>query len=721
MDSAEVDVTFITQWLKDCDPSVSPEMLQKAQNAYRTWHASREPRHAIDTNDDLTRANNVLILGPRRDFQNRKVHLIYAENKTRGRVFSYSLDLSIPKFSALSPIELGSFIARPGLSEFEEFGHREAFLDRSWASHLYYDDSALNYLLDALRSLGIPLSRSHSSFNDLKEHTYTQEKYRTAQAMKQFIRGLDRTAYVIMRSAGLSGGTGPGGHLPIRAYEWLCGSNESQDPNERDKIVPLRASTGDALRNRRDAGRQFGGLLEYITTSPQTTQSIESGMPRVEALTRRFGRWSDLKTDNADRESREYAYIPSSPEFIRWLRGRKWQELHGQNMFQYDRIYSAFAVAAALPREWRPCDARDWKAYHGSKDTIDKIAALTGHSFPEVTLAIARIFNRKSGYPSRVLRKAKTVQAGFRLNFEKEGELGNLSDFLSAVSAQLILPALAQTAQAQGYPMPHPNHMHQWTSSNPIDAKHRYDYTAAHLACRMFTGMSVSHLIKYANRWHQRLNHIQTHSMKLDGAYEWPALFEGAVTTQDGTVSMSCLTSTADLIYAGKRFDNCVGGYTFKCVYGESHIIQLENQNTLEQALMEVRDVQEENGRTFKIELLQLESPSNKAAEPWAAAAARELIQRMNKQRSDLVIDYTSLNRRRQQLRDDIGIGILTLKTGFDPLNTEYADNAYQVLRHELRGMFLAETRTEYLIAKGIIQELPARLKAQQEWNKPRV
>ena len=737
MDKLEVDTSFITQWVRDWNSSISPELLDKAQEAYSAWYREREPQHGVDNNDELMSANNVVVLGPTEDFKGRKVHKIFAENKTRGRLFSYSIDLSRPQFSKLSPLELGSFIGKPDLSEFEDFGHRELFPHRDYLVGLYYDDYPFTSLAEILRNSGLDVPwqgrdsdyssddyrRRSDLLRELKSHVVKTEEKRTAQALIKFVRSLDHTAYSIMRRAQLDNGTGAGSHLSVNAYEWLCGCNETHDPNERDKIVPLRAATGNALRNRRDVGRMWGGLLEYII-GRKVTKAIDNNEPRIPILTNCFGHWTHPAYDfSAGNEARKH--VPTTPEFVSWLKGRKWEEFHGTSKFSYDRLYGGFTIAAALPKQWRPRSGNEWKVFDRSKRTIEGIADLLERDVSDVALAIAHIFNRKSDYPDRALKRADTVQDAFTANFEDHHNFGNLSDFLSTIPAQVILPAIVQEAEARGYPIPVPDNIQQWTTANPISAQSNYSYITGHLARNMFRGMSLNDLVKFSNRWHQRLNRIQTRSMKLEGTFEWPALFKDTLVTKDGTVDMQCLTSTGELVYAGNELDNCVGGYTFKCIYGSSHIIQLENRDTLEQALLEIHDVEtgKDSGR-FVVKKLQIEAPSNKAASPWAVAAATELIERVNspsKEKSSQISDLSTLNRERAELRDEIGMDVLVLKAGFDPSDAEYADNAYHVLHHEMRDMFPEETREEYLAARGIASQIPVWLQKQQEWNSPKI
>ncbi|NBX67224.1 MAG: hypothetical protein EBQ96_09540 [Proteobacteria bacterium] len=733
MHGADTDITFITEWLKKWDPAITPDVLAKAENAYRIWRQEREPRNAFDDNDDLARANNVVILGPTRDFKGRKAYPVYAENKTRGRLFGYSLELSRPQFRNLATLDIGSFIGRSGLSEYEDFGHRESIPNHDYLKKIYYDDYPFACLAKALRDAGVNIpqdGKEHDyskanyrqradQLSDLRDHVVKAETLRTARALKTFMRGLDREAYMIMRRAQLHGTNGATSDLSVRAYEWLCGNNERHDYTNRSKIRPARAVRGEALRNRRDVGRLWGGLLEYIM-SEETTAAIDAGNPRVPALTRCFGRWAypayDLSADNSKR-----TFTPCPPEFVQWLRGRPWEEFHGQSKFQYDRLHGAFAVASALPPQLRPRTAEEWKTFDRSERTIAGIAGLLERDFASVALDVAHIFNRKTEYPDRALKRADTVQDAFTANFADHHNLGNLTDFLGGIPAPIILPALFQQAMAGRYRIPPQDNITEWTEANPISAQSNYSFVTAHLARGMFRGLTVSELIRFANIWHRRLNRIQTRTMKLDGDYRWIPLFKGPFRTRDGAVEMQCLTNSAELVYAGKRLDNCVGGYTFKCIYGTSHIIQMENQHTLEQALLEVRDVKVgEDSDCYKLEILQIEAPSNQPAAAWAVAAANELIKRANapaRSPKQALADLRQINIDRDSLRQEIGMNILILRAGFDPSNVQYADEAYHALHHEMREMFPQATRGEYLAARGISQEIPVWLKKQAQWR----
>lgn len=730
MDKNTVDTSFITRWVRDWDSSISPELLSKVQDAYTAWYQEREPRHAVDDNNDLMSANNVVILGPTRDFQHRKVHKIFAENKTRGKLFGYGIDLDLPRFLGLSTLELGSFIGKPDLREFQDFGHREDLPNKDYLNRLFYDDYPLAFLAEELKNAGLNIPRNgkvewpsddyrrrDDLLRGLKDHVFETEKKRTGHALIKFVRGLNHKAYAIMRSARLDDGSGAGSHLSVEAYEWLSGCNESHDPNERKKIIPLRASVGDALRNRQDVGRMWGGLLEYIIDK-KITKAIENNEPRIPLLTQAFGHWTRSAYYDED-EEKNVENIPTTPEFVRWLKGRNWEYFHGESKFQYERIvYGGFPVAAALPKEWRPRNAREWKAYNESYRVIGSIASLLERDISEVTLSLAHIFNRKSDYPDRVFKQEDTVQDSFVANSEDNNLQTNLGDFLSAIPAQLILPALVQEAQLLGYPMPDHDDMHEWEETSPILAQSNYSLITGHLARNIFRGMSVNDLAKFSNQWHQRLNRIQTRSMKLDGTYEWPALFKDTLTTKDGTVDMSCLTSAAELIYAGNEFKNCVGGYSYKCILGSSHIIQLENRETLEQALLEIKDSENDRG-VFVVKKLQIEASSNKVAPPWAIAAADELIARINE--SDKIFNLKALNKERNELRKKIGRDALMVRAGFNPYNREYADNAYHVLHNEMREMFPEATRAQYLEARGITTQIPIWLKKQQGWHSPKI
>jgi hypothetical protein len=706
---------FIADWIVKAFGPQPQERIDAARDAYIAWDKARAPIHVYDDNDDPEKANNVVMLPIRAvgDSYYRRKYAVIAVNETSGVVTAYDVSIGpasdrgygkkvgpLPNLAPMTPLELGSFI---GTRTFRDNHYSydmssDNNIGEGWfIGHTQYqaNEPAIEELLQQLRQAGfdVPGRVKHLNWDhplrdqlrELENHvSYDVEIMRAWRGLIPFIRKLDRAALHLTRQSDFDDTHGGYG---THVYEWLIGRTETFDPNKKDR-PPSRRASDEAIKYRREAGAKWPGLLDRMYYSDAITQAIDAGQPQVPALAENLTYGEKL-----------------SPEFVRWMKGKARNDLSNKGKFYYSwhDLHYAFWMAAGVPPEWRPQTAAQWEAFDSNGRQVDRMADWMEKPRIDMGRDFVAIFSPNNTYfPDRILQKGTDIADSMEEN--KEGEwVSKVHDFMRAASAQIILPALCARAEATGRKLPvkppefgpAPDRTYnEWINCEPGSSY----YPAMQMANAMYKDLGLPKLINLADRWHKRVNRIQTRTNHLDGEITWPALFTTPREAPNG-VTATVLNSTADLVYMGALMDNCVGGYTHKCVFGNSHIIALEAPDAAGQALIEIIDKTDEGGKvTF--EMVQIEAPGNQQAQPWARDAAAWLMGELNK--NAFKLSYKGLARRREELRRSIGLSEMTLKVGFDPQQQDLAQNAYHGWHHEMRDLFPQDTLAEYLAASGI-------------------
>lgn len=99
----------------------------------------------------------------------------------------------------------------------------------------------------------------------------------------------------------------------------------------------------------------------------------------------------------------------------------------------------------------------------------------------------------------------------------------------------------------------------------------------------LMDGLRNAEIIAFFRHWYSPFHQTTSQKIRDYGGVKWPPLFGKkeieipAFVTDESGWKLFTLTSAAELISEGQNLKHCVGGYTRKCIMGDSHIVSVVN------------------------------------------------------------------------------------------------------------------------------------------------
>ncbi len=705
--SRKAEASVIETWAREEFGIQDEAVLACLRRAYEDWDRAHDHHVAVDDNQDENRSNAVLNLfyrshGWKDDIQTR---LVFALNKTNALFTIREQPLYEESLCALSTLDLGSAI------QTEDFGSQH--MCRGGYRH----EPSKKWLATELKNIGqnagedlcervaeiLGIDENHryskspegTKLKKLREWAAHVDQTKARRAFFEFVRHLDQRALRLVAVADYM--------YALPAYEWLTGARHEMKEFAGEKRLP--AASPEAIRNRQDTLSIWPGLIVFLSDYKGyfdgLTAALDSGAPRVAVLSEFLGkRGNGCRGPNADK--------PVSIEFVRWLRGKTRKDFDGlveEVNPVLPHIVSAFPVAEALPREWRPRDHKEWHGLYSIKRHLEALCQATGKPFDKIVNEFARLPRGGEGFPGHILKPSVSVQESFAVNRESIGLEGfgggsNLLHFFKAAANPIVIPAILHRARQTDAGFP--NELEQWTNCNPAYR----GLLSGRVSALVYNGFSLARLFNMAQRWHERAGRLQTRTCRLEGEYEWAPLIHPM--TLPGGVKAKALISTRELQAEGERMGNCVGGYTHACAVRGHHIVSLESEDGSEHSLMEIEELPEN-----LINVIQHVGFHNSDPPSWAAAATECLVSGINDRSIAANWDLVTEERtKRAARRAEEAQQQIEMLIGFDPYDLAACDNAYESWHHEMRGLYPHDTREQFLEERGIKAVLEKEIKA---------
>ncbi len=615
-----------------------------------------------------------------------------------------------------------------------EYGARsfESGQDRSWFKHdvLYLPahGHARKLVREIARLAGKPDvpdwydNRNKRIYGRLHDALAREEARRIRKVCHGFIAEMDQAALKVMRHIGT---------VERWTYQWLTGERDWIEDHVSQK---KKAASPQAQQRRQQAATAFPGLIFMMRNSREISKAIDADNPFMPAVMDHLSgtRW----------RKHEYAVSPALMKFIVGKKPRAFDPKYkrclefGSNEKFAMEVHNIFGFISQLPKEWWPNKPEQWKQYQGVKHTFESWSHLTGLKPKELVRGFAQMVRtigsehpavfanqqgaialadvkRVLGQSEKPYRMRQIVRKtlpdgkitpdfiaaiGSRAHDDSFGGLeGNLKDFISRVVDQVVVPAIAQTCADAGINwVQFMGQFNEWSSDNG----HAIGTTASQL----FNGISPSVVYTASKRWHRQAAGME----RLTGRYQepssWLRLFNPTISPEG--VRMRCLNSSTALLDEGSEQSNCVGGYAYNCMFKGSHIISLTAADKSWRTTMELQVKDRE------VQCVQHELAGNgRNLPPEALAAQNWLVGAINK--GLVPVDWKAVDAAQAanlQRMQEFEEKKLQLRIGFNPLNRDDTENAYQRWRRAIPDILPDATRTEMLERTGITQHIKAEI-----------
>lgn len=231
---------------------------------------------------------------------------------------------------------------------------------------------------------------------------------------------------------------------------------------------------------------------------------------------------------------------------------------------------------------------------------------------------------------------------------------------------------------------------------------------------QLFEGLTSEQVIEFSKHWHEPLQQVKSNQSKDFGKKEWSPLFgENAKEIDvsqlsDNMVGWKLITRTKpdELKEEGKNLDHCVGGYSGKCLTGNSHIVSVVNPNGESVSTIEI----ETNYQSHSYKINQHFGKRNGIISQEAQDIEEWLKAEIKDKRINIDYDFLSESKkeREQEERDKKG-GRAKMVIGFDPNDSAKIRRVRGTFRDmlpedkQIRDNFskLASLQTVYVSVEG--------------------
>jgi len=219
----------------------------------------------------------------------------------------------------------------------------------------------------------------------------------------------------------------------------------------------------------------------------------------------------------------------------------------------------------------------------------------------------------------------------------------------------------------------------------------------------LFKGLSKKDLLAFSDHWHAPLQQTKTQKAKDFDGQNWEPLFrEKEIIIPSEIIDVNgpqwklvCLTNPEELKKEGEKLKHCVGGYSDKCLIGDSHIVSVVNNKGAPVSTIEF----ELNYRVGQYKIKQHHGKHNSSPCPESKAIEEWLKEEIEKRNID--IDYKNLGEKAKERREK-PITLLERvirQIGFNPVDPnkvkKIKDLYYEILPTETACIEAMDAPTE--------------------------
>lgn len=713
---------ILRDWLKRMGVK-SPARIKAALDAHQQW--ANEPRHVFSstTNPAAHEADACVISQLSPDAKVPRIRIAVLEHRN-ARFHLIRGKLNTPELRQQPPLTLAhNLLNKDYLPIGEgawEHDHRPLWFRETAVRAVAetHAEFALQKIFTATGLGPLPDNFSYSSQKSFYAKPLRalqqEEGRRIRKAYHQLFRAMNQNALRIMHKARTSEGW---------TYQWLCGQQETLRLGGDYRRPP--AASAEAQRNRQQAMEAFPALIFMMRQSSSITAGLDRGDKLLPLL---------LNELNDNQNNNNRLQNQATAECVRQLFGKRPHDIDPAYRWQFPLMGNATHAAdfhhdlpwiSSLPREWRPSAPGQWQRFHNFYLGMLDWATLTGRDaktlirdFSALTKTLGRIepitFKDDYTLDAKALQKALKVGAEYRQMIRTTMPDGKITphfiaalgqrrydrcyyeigsdhkDFINRLGDQVILPTIIQASEAAGL---------DWLKvlGEHSDCAPPNGHISGRTTRLLFNNLSVPTIFRASTRWHAQVGQMERLTCTYNEPTEWPALLP-EMRAPNGVI-IRCLTNSQSLREEGEQMDHCVGGYSFRCTFKNSHILTLTAADGSWRTTIELEDQRDE---TLKLRQ-HVSYQNDRNLHPDATAAEHWLLEGINKRTIELDLGDIQAHRkaRLENMEKEKRKAIL-LRVGFDPLNQEDTENAYQRWHKAVPDILPDANRARQLEARGI-------------------
>lgn len=346
--------------------------------------------------------------------------------------------------------------------------------------------------------------------------------------------------------------------------------------------------------------------------------------------------------------------------------------------------------------------------YHGVNDeafdhhgrqiltkTIDVLPAFKREDYPSTPQAW-QIFNQSVDNLRGIMRdsslNAQNLISHYGKNIpsapDKKQTWRDIRDFSQKLNTTLLLPIMSQRIEAIGN-IEEPSRLVRALSNN------------TRIKDKLNGLFTIPQIIRGSKEWHERIQTVNTQlkSIAVQSDIAWPALVD-EMKAPNG-VTFTPLTTKMELEDEGSYMSHCVGGYSYNCISGRSHILHLTHETAEGEKHESTLQLVEETGANGKITLSinQNRGFSNKPPHGENKKAADWLVTNINS--GKIEIDWAAIDKGRKATAEKYEQNALINQIGFDPNDPENCEKAYEIMGRFLPTKYQAWSYQDFLEQSG--------------------
>jgi hypothetical protein len=233
-----------------------------------------------------------------------------------------------------------------------------------------------------------------------------------------------------------------------------------------------------------------------------------------------------------------------------------------------------------------------------------------------------------------------------------------------------------------------------------------------------FDLFTIPQLIRGSKEWHERLQTVNAElkSIAVDSGLSWPALIPE--TTAPNGVSITALTTKAELEDEGTAMDHCVGGYASSCISHGAHIFHLtitESDGEQKNATLQLREAKQ--GDKMQVSITQNRAEWNRTPAAALQKATQWLVDGIND--GKIKVDWHHIAVERGKVAAKYEENNLINEIGFDPYNQEHCETAYNTMKRFFPKRLQGWTYQDFTRKSGIAEKIRDNLEQQiVAWDK---
>jgi hypothetical protein len=272
-----------------------------------------------------------------------------------------------------------------------------------------------------------------------------------------------------------------------------------------------------------------------------------------------------------------------------------------------------------------------------------------------------------------------------------------LKDFLDDFENRVILP-----------------HICLFEEENNVDNLYRTHKAKPKSVIKYLDTFSIKKLFKFSFDWHTPERRVQLNKIlelgDLNIEDSWESITESKFISNNN-LKVICLNNGKHLIDEGNRMNHCVGSYVKRCLFNNSNIISIRDENNTSLSTAELMFSPQEGSNTykkgddFKLTLIQHRGKSNETPSKECIDTLKEFMEALKKNKINInpdVINKKTVSMERCKNRrkylsigfnpnNKNGVGDMTLNFFSRYMNKEFKGQNYEDFSQEIKNVIQSD------------------------------